>query len=124
MKYLPFLACLSALVLPLCAYAQFPPSKPMPSVARPGPGDTNCQKPQYPQSSLRNEEQGTVTLRFLVDKDGAILDGHVMRTSGFYELDKAALVALAKCAYKIPEDAQEPQWKTLQYVFSLGLPQY
>jgi len=93
----------------------------MPSVARPGPGDANCRKPDYPKSSLRNEEEGIVTVRYLIDKDGAILDGVVMRTSGSYELDKAALVGLAKCAFKIPEDAQEPQWKTVQYVFSLGL---
>jgi hypothetical protein len=41
------------------------PLKIMPAVARPGPGDPNCKKPEYPQSSVHNEEQGVVTLQYV-----------------------------------------------------------
>jgi len=113
------LACLYALALPLCAFSQNAPFNTMPSVARPGPGEPNCKKPEYPKSSVRNEEQGVVTLQYLLDKDGAILEGKILKSSGFAELDRAALVTIAKCAFKIPAGQQEPFPVTIQYVWSL-----
>ena len=115
---LRFLACLFALAMPLCANSQSL-LKIMPSVARPGPGDRDCKKPAYPLASLRNDEQGVVTIQYLVDKDGAILDGKIVKSSGFFELDKAAFVGLAKCAFKISADMQEPVYLTVQYVWKL-----
>ncbi len=108
-----------ALALPLSASAQFVSSKKMPSVARPGPGDKDCKRPAYPESSARNGDEGVVTLQYLVTKDGAILEGKVVKSSGFSALDKAALVELAKCAYEFPEGEEEPAKVTFKYAWSL-----
>lgn len=118
MKLIPFLACLCSLLMPLCAQAQFISAKKMPSVARPGPGGP-CTKPAYPISAARNDEEGVVKLAYLVDKEGAILEGKIVKSSGSLALDRAALVELAKCAYKIPEGATEPTWIAFDYTWSL-----
>jgi len=114
----PFI-CALALAVPLSASAQFVSAKTKPSVARPGPGDKDCKRPAYPESSLRNQEEGIVTLQYLVTRDGAILEGKIVKSSGFAELDRAALVQLAKCAFKFPEGEEEPAKVTLQYAWAL-----
>lgn len=92
---------------------------PIAPIKRSGPGDPNCAKPEWPKSSLRNEEQGTVTLSYLIDVDGSILDSKIVRTSGFRELDLAAYTAIAKCNFVLPADAKEPRWMQLRYVWTL-----
>lgn len=59
-----------------------------------------CRKPEWPKSSLRNEETGTVTLRLTVAPTGRILDTLVVKSSGFRDLDKAALVGLMRCKFR------------------------
>lgn len=90
----------------------------LPSVARPGPGDPSCARPVYPQPSLRNGEQGKVVLSYLIGLDGAVLEGKVVRSSGFPELDRAAYVALAKCLYRMPDGATTPRWMPATFVWS------
>ena len=92
---------------------------PVAPIKRAGPGDPGCTKPAWPKSSLRNEETGTVTLSYLIDVDGAILDSKIVRSSGFRELDMAAYTGVAKCRFKLPADAKEPRWMQLQYVWTL-----
>src|SRR3954467_6353348 len=41
-----------------------------------------CAKPEWPKSSLRNEETGTVTLQFLIATDGRVADSKVVKSSG------------------------------------------
>ena len=119
MTLLRLLLCSLAFAAPLSAHAQFVSAKTMPSVARPGPGDKDCKKPAYPERSARNGDEGVVTLEYLINKDGAILGGKVVKSSGFSELDKAAFVALAKCEFKFPEGQEEPAKVTLKYAWSL-----
>lgn len=59
-----------------------------------------CPKPAYPKSSLRNEEEGTVTLRFMVGANGRLLIQQIARSSGFRDLDRAAQVALSQCYFR------------------------
>ena len=59
-----------------------------------------CDKPLYPKASLRREETGPVVLRFKISATGAILDSMVSRSSGFRDLDKAALVGLNTCKFR------------------------
>ena len=40
----------------------------------------NC-KAEYPKASLMNEEQGTVSMSFLVKPDGSVADSKVEKTS-------------------------------------------
>ena len=92
----------------------------LPSITRRGPGDPSCARPVYPQSSLRNNEQGRVVLSYLIGLDGSVLDGKIARSSGHPDLDRAAYVALSKCLYRMPDGAQEPRWMSATYVWTLN----
>jgi protein TonB len=59
-----------------------------------------CPKPVYPRSSLRNEEQGTVALRFTIAPTGRVLKQQILRSSGFRELDRAGMEALSRCYFR------------------------
>jgi len=59
-----------------------------------------CRMPNYPKASLRNEETGTVTMRMTIAATGVLLDGVVARSSGFRDLDRAALEAMTKCQFR------------------------
>ena len=50
----------------------------------------NC-KAEYPKASLMNEEEGAVTMSFLVAADGSVVDSKIDKTSGHKNLDKAAV---------------------------------
>jgi len=79
-----------------------PPQRPQaPAVAHvvKAPVAGSCADPVYPEASLRNEEDGTVTLEFSIDAAGSVLDGGVVKKSGFHRLDEAALAALRLCKY-------------------------
>jgi protein TonB len=80
-----------------------------------------CAKPEWPKSSLRNEETGTVTLSFLISADGRVGDSKVVKSSGFRDLDKAAVVGIAKCKFKPATVDGHPQetWQQMQYVWTL-----
>ncbi|WP_161630651.1 energy transducer TonB [Pseudoduganella violaceinigra] len=81
----------------------------------------SCAKPAYPAAALRNGDEGTVTLAFLVGKDGHIASAKVERTSGHRDLDRAALQGLSMCAFKpgtIDGVAQE-SWARMQYAWRL-----
>ncbi len=81
----------------------------------------SCAKPAYPAAALRNGDEGTVTLAFLVGKDGRVASAKVERTSGHRDLDRAALQGLSNCAFKpgtIDGVAQE-SWARMQYAWRL-----
>ena len=61
---------------------------------------SNCPRPEYPSASKRLEEEGTVTLRFLVGSDGKVISAEVEKSSNFRRLDEAAKSALMKCQFK------------------------
>ena len=48
-------------------------------------------QPDYPPTSRRLGEEGSVVLQVLVGADGAVKDGKVQTSSGFARLDEAAL---------------------------------
>jgi periplasmic protein TonB len=106
-----------------------PPAPAAPPATKPsGPARTQaivdfntCSKPEYPKSSLRNEETGTSTISFLIGTDGGVKAAKVTKTSGFRDLDKAAQVALGKCRFKpATENGQAVEsWQPVQYVWTL-----
>jgi protein TonB len=59
----------------------------------------HCAKPDYPSASRRMEEEGTVTLKFLIGVDGKVIQADIEKTSGFNRLDEAARNALSKCQF-------------------------
>lgn len=102
------------------------PPAPAPVVAKPvvvaAVADFNsCAKPEWPKASLRNEETGTVTLSFLIGTDGRVADSKVLRSSGFRDLDRAAMLGIGKCQFKpgTIDGKPESTWMQMQYVWTL-----
>jgi len=114
-----------------------PPTNDLPtSVAQPSPAATqapgppahtsarvagNCEKPEYPRSSLRNEEQGTVDIKLIIGTDGRVVDAVIEKSSGFKDLDRATLKAWSLCHFTpAMADGQPVQSATrMQYVWKL-----
>jgi protein TonB len=80
----------------------------------------NC-RAEYPKASLMNEEQGTVSMSFLVAADGSVKDSKLEKTSGFKNLDKAALKAIAACKFKpgTKDGAPAETWTKVDYAWKL-----
>jgi protein TonB len=80
----------------------------------------NC-KAEYPKTSLVNEEQGAVSMAFLVSADGHVVDSKVEKTSGYKNLDKAAVKAISACKFKpgTKDGAVAQTWTKVDYVWSL-----
>jgi periplasmic protein TonB len=78
-------------------------------------------KAEYPKASLMNEEQGTVSMSFLVSADGTVMDSKLEMTSGFKNLDKAALKSLAACKFKpgTKDGAPAQTWAKVDYAWKL-----
>ncbi len=81
----------------------------------------SCKKPVWPAASLAAQNTGTVTLRFLVDKDGGVADSRVHKSSGHPALDEAAREGIAKCHFKPAVAKNQPvkSWVMMQYVWML-----
>jgi protein TonB len=81
----------------------------------------NCEKPEYPSASRRLEEEGTVSLRFLVGVDGKVIQAEVEKSSGFRRLDEAARAGLAKCQFKPAtlDGKPEQAWASMKYTWRL-----
>ncbi|WP_374586334.1 energy transducer TonB [Pseudoduganella sp.] len=81
----------------------------------------NCAKPAYPAAALRNEETGTVSLAFLVGKDGKVASAKVERSSGSRDLDRAALNGLSLCRFTpgTVDGVPYESWFRMQYVWNL-----
>ena len=82
---------------------------------------SSCEKPEYPSASKRLEEEGTVTLKFLVGADGKVLESAVEKSSGFRRLDEAARAGLSKCQFKPGTVDGKPQqsWASMKYTWRL-----
>jgi protein TonB len=78
-------------------------------------------KADYPKASLMNEEQGTVSMSFLVSPDGSVVESKLEKTSGFKNLDKAALKSLAACKFKpgTKDGAPAQTWAKVDYAWKL-----
>lgn len=85
--------------------------------------DSNaCEKPEYPASSLRIGEEGTVNLAMLIGVDGRVLESKVEKSSGSRALDKAAIQGLSLCKFKpgSVDGTPEKSWAKLQYVWTIN----
>lgn len=83
--------------------------------------DPKVCKADYPKASLMNEEQGTVTMSFLVGADGTVLESKVDKSSGYKNLDKAAIKALSACKFKpgTKDGAPSQGWTRIDYAWRL-----
>lgn len=80
-----------------------------------------CEKPIYPRRALENNEQGTVVLAFLIGLDGKVVDSKIEKSSGYKELDKAAVAGLSLCKFRpgTVDGKPEESWTKIQYVWKL-----
>lgn len=80
-----------------------------------------CAKPDYPVRAARNGETGTVTLALLVGIDGRVQDSRIQTSSGYRELDRAAVNALSMCKFQpaMNGGTAEAGWAQLAYVWTL-----
>ncbi|HEX8603279.1 MAG TPA: energy transducer TonB, partial [Pseudoduganella sp.] len=80
----------------------------------------NC-KADYPKASLMNEEQGTVSMSFLVSPGGDVKDSKLDKSSGFKNLDKAAIKSLSACKFKPGSKDGSPAetWAKVDYAWKL-----
>jgi protein TonB len=107
---------------PLPVVSNAPPAPPAP-MARTAAviSASSCEKPDYPSASRRLEEEGTVTLKFLVGVDGKVKESAVEKSSGFKRLDEAARQGLAKCQFKPGTENGQPVegWANIKYTWKL-----
>jgi protein TonB len=80
----------------------------------------NC-KVEYPKASLMNEEQGTVSMSFQVSAGGDVVESKVDKSSGFKNLDKAAIKSLSACKFKPGTKDGKPDitWTKVDYAWKL-----
>lgn len=80
----------------------------------------NC-KAEYPKASLMNEEQGMVSMSFLVASDGTVVESKLEKSSGFKNLDKAALKSISACKFKpgTKDGAPTQTWTKVDYNWKL-----
>jgi periplasmic protein TonB len=78
-------------------------------------------KAEYPKASLMNEEQGTVSMSFLVGPDGSVIESKLDKTSGFKNLDRAALKSISACKFKpgTKDGAPAQTWTKVDYAWKL-----
>lgn len=112
-----------AITQPTAPPAAAPAAPPTPAI-RTGAviqAGAHCAKPDYPSASRRMEEEGTVTLKFLIGVDGKVIQADIEKTSGFNRLDEAARNALSKCQFRpgTVDGKPEQSWASIKYTWRL-----
>lgn len=62
--------------------------------------NVNSCRPVYPPGSMRRGEQGVVKLQFTIGVNGRLVGSRIVKSSGFRDLDMAALTALIHCSFR------------------------
>ncbi|NOR16759.1 TonB family protein, partial [candidate division WOR-3 bacterium] len=77
--------------------------------------------PKYPESARRAGIEGDVIIKVLVNIDGSILDARIFISSGFQELDSAALEASMKAKFEPAKQFGRPVkvWVSIPIKFKL-----
>lgn len=81
----------------------------------------DCVLPEYPKNALRNGDAGTVSLALLIGTNGQVTESKIQKSSGFRELDRAAIAALSMCKFKpaTTNGVAQPAWGQMAYVWRL-----
>ena len=108
--------------VPATAAAPAAPARAAPPARTPASvSAAQCDKPDYPTASRRMEEEGTVSLRFLVGVDGKVIQSEIEKSSGFKRLDEAARAGLSKCRFQpaTVDGRPEQAWASMKYTWRL-----
>ncbi|TWI60803.1 TonB family protein [Pseudoduganella lurida] len=87
--------------------------------AKPVPG--SCGKPEWPKEALRFEQEGEVTLGFLVGEQGTVRESKVVTSSGFPLLDSSARTALGNCRFTPATEGGKAvaAWTQMKFAWTL-----
>ncbi|MBN1458553.1 MAG: energy transducer TonB, partial [Armatimonadetes bacterium] len=85
------------------------------------PQGMSLARPDYPEESRVRGEEGTVTLRVLVDTDGEVARVKVAESSGFQQLDRAAARGARRWRFEAARrgDVAIESWVEIGVVFRL-----
>lgn len=84
-------------------------------------------EPVYPPEAMWAYVTGRTRLKVLIQPDGSISEVRITQASGRTRqhemLDRAALVAMQSCRYRIPKsfDARLPAWQAVEYNWQIDL---
>jgi periplasmic protein TonB len=82
----------------------------------------HSQEPEYPPTSRRLGEQGSVILQVLVDTDGKVIDSKLLQSSGYDRLDQAALDGVKSNYRFLPgtvDGKSQQMWYTFKFTWKL-----
>ncbi|HTC18137.1 MAG TPA: energy transducer TonB [Stellaceae bacterium] len=78
--------------------------------------------PDYPAAARREGEQGSVVLQVLIGIDGRVRDARIAQSSGFADLDQAALDGIKRDYRFTPgmiDGQKREMWHTLKFTWKL-----
>lgn len=106
-----------------CAGASARAALPAGPTISPGSPD-RCPPPRFPAQARKQNDQGTVKLRFLLGTDGRVKQVFVASSSGNAALDEAARNTVANCVFDPPpvNGKRMEGWADIQYVFQTSTP--
>lgn len=109
------------LVIGAASFAHAAPTPPAKKDTEAVANFDTCKRPHYPAESIKLQHTGTVTLGFLIGKNGKVKESKVTKSSGHVALDEAAHTALTKCTFKPATAKGKPveAWTAVQYVWTL-----
>ena len=110
----PIFKCIAALILVAAGNSAI-------AAETPAIFDAKSCKAEYPKAALMNEEQGVVSMNFLVSAEGRVLESKLEKTSGFKNLDKAAIKSISACKFKpgTKDGAPAQTWTKVDYSWKL-----
>jgi protein TonB len=79
-------------------------------------------QPDNPPEARRLGEQGSLVLQVLIQADGRVSDAKLVQSSGFAELDQAALAGVKTNYRFVPGTVggtPQPMWFTFRFVWRL-----
>lgn len=77
----------------------------------------DCPAPILPVAAVREDMSGDVTLQYQASAQGKFADIKIVKSSGFRELDKAALIALSRCKLPVSAAGELPPPGTMEFKF-------
>jgi periplasmic protein TonB len=87
-----------------------------------GPRVVSGDRPEYPDNARSKGWEGTVKLQILVSTEGRVEDMRIASSSGYAELDQAALRAVRSWRFSpaLQKGAPVAAWATLPVVFAIN----
>jgi len=82
----------------------------------------SCDPPQYPATAERLQQEGQVVLGFQIDTQGRVIGQRVDKSSGYAQLDSAALRALSRCRFTpgTVDGVAQTAWTQVRFTWKLG----